>query len=215
MTGLSVPSDSRQVVLVTAPSWASSLGTLRRLERDPSGRLVAAGAPVAINLGRNGLGWGRGVSGGQRGADPVKREGDGRSPAGVFDLGTAFGYDPSAPSGSIWPWRSMGPRDRWVDDPASPLYNTLQVAPDAGAAPWTSAEAMRRSDGQYELGVVVRHNDAPPVPGAGSAIFLHVEAAAGHPTSGCTSMPRPAMVTLIRWLDPAARPVLVQAPGTR
>lgn len=213
MSGLSVPRESRQVILVTAPSWNSSRGELRRFERDMNGRLLQVGQTVAVNLGRNGLGWGRGISGGPRGADPIKKEGDGRSPAGVFELGTAFGYSSAPPERSLWPWRQLGPLDRWVTDPLSALYNTLQKAPETGNPPWNAAEVMRRPDGIYEVGIVIRHNDAPVVSGAGSATFFHVEVAAGHPTEGGVSMPRHALVEIIRWLDPNSHPIVVLVPG--
>ena len=71
---------------------------------------------------------------------------------------------------------------------------------------------MRRDDHVYELGVVVEHNDAC-VPGRGSAIFLHVWREPGAPTAGCTSMARDDLLRLLRWLDPAAEPLLVQLPA--
>ena len=102
----------------------------------------------------------------------------------------------------------------WVDDVEAPLYNMPAVEPDPPATPpWKSAEKMTRDDGQMLWGGRIRHNDAPPVKGAGSAIFLHVQAGPGVPTTGCTSMARPDLDTLVRWLDPARHPVLVQVVG--
>src|SRR4051812_46581665 len=83
---------STQMVLVVTPAWDSTSGTLRRFERDaPRGAWRPVGAPVAIVVGRTGVAWDDRL-GTARAGEPVKREGDGRSPAGVFPLDTAFGF---------------------------------------------------------------------------------------------------------------------------
>ena len=211
--GLTLPKWARQVVLVTAPGWQSDAGTLRRLERTARG-WRQAGEAAPVRLGHAGLGWGRGLHGapvpraGQGG--PTKQEGDGRSPAGVFALGVAFGKERVA--ASRWPLRKAGPRDRWVDDPKAATYNTWQVQPAAQKPPWRSAEVLARPDGQYDLALVVQHNTQPVQPGAGSAIFLHLPGTG--PTVGCTSLARPGLESLLRWLDPDKRVVLVQVPQT-
>ena len=213
-SGVDVPKDTQQVVLVTSERWGATWAEMQRFERTHAGKWQPVGLSSTVNLGQSGLGWGRGLHGGPRAGEPAKAEGDGRSPAGVFDLGTAFGTDAAAPEGTRWPWRQMGARDQVVDDVEAPLYNMPAVEPDPPATPpWKSAEKMTRDDGQYALGGVIRHNDAPPVKGAGSAIFLHVQAGPGVPTTGCTSMARPDLDTLVRWLDPARHPVLVQVVG--
>ncbi len=71
---------------------------------------------------------------------------------------------------------------------------------------------MRRKDDRYRLVVWVGHNDAPVVPGGGSCIFLHLRSGPDATTSGCTAFEPEPMERLLRWLDPAARPVLVQLP---
>jgi L,D-peptidoglycan transpeptidase YkuD (ErfK/YbiS/YcfS/YnhG family) len=98
-----------------------------------------------------------------------------------------------------------------VDDAASSFYNQL-VEEGRVTKDWASAERMRREDDLYQLVVWVGHNDRPARPGEGSCIFLHLRASAGSPTEGCTAMAREAMERLLRWLDPAARPLLVQLP---
>jgi len=70
---------------------------------------------------------------------------------------------------------------------------------------------MLRADNLYKWGVVVAHNSRA-TPGAGSCIFLHIWKDSRSATAGCTAMPEPDLVNLLRWLNPAARPVLVQMP---
>ena len=67
-----------------------------------------------------------------------------------------------------------------------------------------------RGDQRYALGAVLAHNSEPPVPGAGSCIFLHVWESEGAPTAGCTAMALADMSEIATWLDGRASPVLVQ-----
>jgi L,D-peptidoglycan transpeptidase YkuD (ErfK/YbiS/YcfS/YnhG family) len=55
---------------------------------------------------------------------------------------------------------------------------------------------------------VIDYNTHPIVPGRGSGIFLHVTATGG-PTLGCVSLARPQLVTVLRWLRPGAKPLIV------
>jgi D-alanyl-D-alanine dipeptidase len=203
---------ARQLLVVTTPAWDSISGTLRRYERESaSAPWRAVGDPVPIVVGQTGLAWGDDALARRR--DPRKREGDGKAPAGRFPLGTAFGF--AAASELDWmrlPYLPLLDGTECVDDTASVHYNTVI---DRGAVPrvdWASAERMRTID-LYRLGVVVGYNARPVKKGRGSCIFLHIWRAAGSPTSGCTAMPAPDLETIVRWLDPAHHPMLVQLPA--
>jgi L,D-peptidoglycan transpeptidase YkuD (ErfK/YbiS/YcfS/YnhG family) len=211
--GLRIPAAHRQLLLVVVPRWSASSGTLRRLERDSAANpWRTVGDAIAIRIGAAGLGRGRGLPEAMVGAltgGPEKREGDRRSPAGVFALGAAFGTAPPDPA-SRWPRRAVDRRDRLVDDPRSPHYNTWQRLPASGRTAWRSAEDLSR----YRLAIVVQHNVDPIKRGAGSAVFLHSAASLKHPSVGCTAMMESDLVELLRWLRPEARPVLVQLPSS-
>jgi L,D-peptidoglycan transpeptidase YkuD (ErfK/YbiS/YcfS/YnhG family) len=206
------PAPLQAVVSVTA-DWDSTDAVLQRYERvSASAPWRAVGEPIPAAVGRTGLAWGRGLHTYQ-GAGPEKHEGDGKAPAGIFALGPAFGY---APADSVaWirlPYVHSRPSVKCVDDPKSVRYNRL-VDQDTIAQPdWNSHEEMRLASGVYRLGIWVSHNDAPPAPGSGSCIFMHVWQGPGVPTVGCTAMDAADMEALLRWLDPRARPMLVQAP---
>jgi len=206
-----LPAESRQIVLSVSAGWDAARALLQAYERAGAGASwTPVGAPIEASLGRAGLGWGRGLH--PRGLEgPDKREGDGRSPAGVFDLRLVTGYAKTAPPGTRLPYRQATQTLRCVDDPRSRHYNQLA---DEGRAKkdWSSAEDMRRKDDLYRLVVWVGHNDAPVVPGGGSCIFLHLRAGPGSTTSGCTAFDPEPLEGLLRWLDPGARPVLVQLP---
>jgi hypothetical protein len=209
-----MPKQTRQLLVVVSESWAATSAKLQRWERGLQGPWKKVGDPVDVALGRAGLAWGFGLHPDEFSMDrigPLKQEGDGRSPAGVFRLGETTGYAPAAPAGSKLPYRQASPRLRCVDDRRSPSYNQLVEEPVSGPSPWASSEAMKRGDDVYKLTLFVEHNRKPIVPGQGSCIFLHVTS--GGPTVGCTAMPLAELEAVVTWLDPAAQPLLVQLPA--
>ncbi len=203
--------ESRQMVLVITPDWNAVDGTLWRYERTSTKdawQQIASGIPVVV--GKNGLAWGRGLHAPQSGTGPVKREGDGKSPAGIFRLSRAFGYASAAEAGAIrLPYTHLTGTIECVDDVKSAHYNTI-LDRSRVTADWHSAEKMREQKDYYRWGVVVDHNAAPINKGGGSCIFLHIWNRAGSGTAGCTAMEGDRMEALMRWLDPAAKPLLVQ-----
>jgi D-alanyl-D-alanine dipeptidase len=209
--------DATQLVVVTTPGWNSTTGELRRFVRDGfRSRWRRAGGVVPIVVGRTGLAWGVGFDGladpGLPTAGPRKREGDGRSPAGVFPLDRAFGFPPA---GSMrWvrlPYLPLTPSSECVDDTSSVHYNAVVDREAVPRVDWRSAERMRQIEG-YRLGVIVGYNAAPPVRARGSCIFFHVWAGPRSPTTGCTALDEAELRRLVAWLDPRARPVVVQVP---
>jgi D-alanyl-D-alanine dipeptidase len=207
--------DCRQLVLVTADSWDARAGIMRLYERGEKGPWRQNGAPIKVTLGKNGLAWGRGLYGeaGDAPEDgPMKREGDGKAPAGMFRLGPVFGYAPQATRKLRMAYTQMTDAFECVDDPASGRYNQVLDASGVAQRDWNSSERMHRDDHQYELGVIVAHNAAPAVSGGGSCIFLHVWQKPGAYTSGCTAMSLGDMKRLTAWLDQSKKPVLAQLP---
>jgi L,D-peptidoglycan transpeptidase YkuD (ErfK/YbiS/YcfS/YnhG family) len=203
-----------QAVVVLTRNWNSVPATLQRFERARVGTpWKPVGPPLPAVVGRNGLGWGIGLYAGPSPArGPVKKEGDGRAPAGVFRLSSAFGYAPAAANDWIkLPYLHATKTIQCVDDPQSEHYNQL-VDTTRQAATWGSYENMLLQDDQYRLGVVVDHNAAPAQAGAGSCIFVHIWKNAETGTSGCTALAAGDVETLLRWLDPAKHPVLAQFP---
>jgi hypothetical protein len=209
--------SSTEIVVVTTSSWNAVEGTLQRFQRSrPGKKWVAVGTPFAVVVGKNGLGWGSGMvptdgPGIRDAADPIKKEGDGKAPAGVFSLSGSFGYAAEAEPGSKMLYLPLTASVECVDDISSSFYNRLldrrSVEPD-----WSSSEHMRRSDDLYRWGIVVDHNSNPPLAGVGSCIFMHIWRGAGQGTVGCTAMPSEQMESLLVWLDPARKPLLVQMP---
>jgi L,D-peptidoglycan transpeptidase YkuD (ErfK/YbiS/YcfS/YnhG family) len=204
-----------QLIVVVTPGWDAVDGRLQRYQRGSvDGPWKAVGDPVPIVVGKNGMAWGSGVAlvgMTNKGADPVKKEGDGKSPAGIFSLGTAFGYAARKPSDWQLPYLALTPSTECVDDSNSRFYNRVvdrsTVSPD-----WNSSEHMRDVGEAYRWGIVVNHNTDSPRPGGGSCIFMHIWSGPGRGTAGCTAMPEEQIKSILAWLDPAAKPLLVQMP---
>lgn len=209
--------SSTEIVVVTTSDWNSVDGMLQRYQRShPGKKWVAVGGPFAVVVGKNGLGWGSGLvptdaHGIRDSGDPVKKEGDSKAPAGVFLLSESFGYAPEAEAGAKMPYLPLTAAVECVDDITSQFYN--RVLDDRSVKPdWNSSEHMRRPDDLYRWGIVVDHNSDPPLAGAGSCIFLHIWRGPGQGTVGCTAMPQEQMEAMLKWLDPARKPLLVQMP---
>jgi L,D-peptidoglycan transpeptidase YkuD (ErfK/YbiS/YcfS/YnhG family) len=181
--------DAGQVVTVVADSASATTTVLTAWQREGRDWTRAYG-PVPAYVGENGIGR--------------ASESTARTPAGVWPLTEAFGIKPAT---TRLPYRQVTPSDWWVSDVKSPYYNThFSCAP--GTCPFDEAagENLGKAGPVYDQAVVIDYNRAPVVPGAGSAFFLHV--GNGKPTAGCVSVPGPDLDAVLRWLDPARRPVI-------
>ncbi len=127
----------------------------------------------------------------------VKRaEGDGITPVGVFPLRKVlFRADRITLPPTRLPVSALAPDDGWCDAPGDPAYNKPVKLPYRA-----SAEALWRIDSLYNLLVVLGFNDAPVVPGAGSAIFLHIASADYRSTQGCIALARDDLLSVVSLL---------------
>ncbi len=135
------------------------------------GRLQMAGQGLRAALGRGGVRDG-------------KQEGDGATPVGVLPLRRVlYRADRGPRPACAVPVEPLAPDDGWCDDPAHPDYNRMVRRPHPARG-----EALWRDDALYDLIGVLGWNDAPVVPGSGSAIFLHVARPDFAPTEGCVAL---------------------------
>ena len=181
-------------------------------------RIVFCFRTDAGRLGRNGCVWALGDHRNPMGAT-TKKEGDGRSPAGIFSLGglwvnnpTPVQHDPANP------YVQVGPNDLWVSDPRLPhLYNRHLRLDHPATTPWEKHEQMRQSDYPHSIKLLVHHNTpesvGKPIVGAGSSIFFHIWRRDGEaPTAGCTSMDEQTLRQFIARLRADKKPVYILLP---
>jgi len=140
---------------------------------------------------------------GKNGVTDNKKEGDKKTPAGIYPLGFAFGHD-SDPTNN-YTYRTIKSDSYWVDDPDSQYYNQWVDGDDS--KDWDSAEALGRIKTEYALAVLIEYNYGSRVePGKGSAIFLHVDDGT---TAGCVAIPKGDLKTILKWLDKDADPHII------
>jgi L,D-peptidoglycan transpeptidase YkuD (ErfK/YbiS/YcfS/YnhG family) len=175
--------DATQVISVTTAHYGSTHATVRAFSKTAGGWKQIAG-PWSAWIGRDGF------------APPgAKREGDGRAPSGSYHFSYFFGVD--ANPGVRYRWRHAAPADVWDDDVSSPRYN-LWVDSDRHAA-GRDPEPLHVQPSYDDVAVIAYNTERTP--GLGSAIFLHVTHHSA--TSGCIALPRPKLLRLLRWLNPA------------
>lgn len=140
----------------------------------------------------------------------AKREGDGATPLGEWPMRQVF-WRPDRierPVANL-PLVALDPQMGWCDDPAHPAYNCLVRLPFP-----SSHEELWREDHIYDLIVVLGFNDDPPVPGRGSAIFLHVARPDFSPTEGCVACVQDDLSEIVRLAMPGdALAIVREAPS--
>ena len=190
---LATPADaaSRQLISVRAATARSTYATTRTWVRGEDGCWLPSGRPYTARVGKNGV-------------RASRREGDGSTPAGLFPIGrTMYGNSPNP--GVAFRYVRLRCGDWWVEDSKSPAYNTFQRVGCGRRPPFrVTTPDMSTSPRAYAHLAVVEYNMHPVVRGRGSGIFLHVQI--GKATSGCISLRRPALLRVLRWLDPGSRP---------
>ncbi len=150
------------------------------IEVFPEGRVAWPGRSARCALGRGGVAR-------------DKREGDGVTPAGRFPLRRLlYRADRLGRPTTGLPVDRLGPDDGWCDDPLDPRYNRQVRLPYAA-----HCERLWREDHVYDLVLVIGYNDAPAVPGRGSAIFLHLARPDFSPTEGCVALALPDLLALL------------------
>ena len=213
-----VPTDCTQAILGIAEGWNSSHVTVSVVEKNAQGQWVRVLGPYKGRLGKNGLIWGLGLHNNPRKA-ATKKEGDGRSPAGIFTLGGLWvtHKTPVKHHRSI-PYVKVGPNDIWVTNTSDArLYNRHVRLKHAACTKWELKEQMRQTDYPHSIKMLICHNTPERkggvVVGGGAAIFFHIWRNNGNSaTAGCTSMAEENLRAIIARLNPARKPVYILLP---
>ena len=122
---------------------------------------------------------------GKKGFSKYKKEGDNKTPIGIFSLGNIYFREDrikklSSKLKKIKIKRNMG----WCDDPKSKDYNKLiKIKKNLKI----SYEKLFRRDSKYDLFILIKYNYKKAYRNKGSAIFLHLTKNYS-PTQGCIAI---------------------------
>jgi L,D-peptidoglycan transpeptidase YkuD (ErfK/YbiS/YcfS/YnhG family) len=195
-----IPATTRQVIVVSAASWRSTVATLTLYSRAGTGWHRVATWPA--RLGYSGL-----VIGTQRKQDT------GKTPAGSYAITQAFGRQ--ANPGTSVPYTKVTDAHWWVEDRRSAYYNTMRLGSQGGFAlrtsGYNSSEHLARMGSQYDYAAVIDFNRPKPVVGRGAGIFLHAYGTGA--TAGCVAVQYAHMRQALQWLRGSAQPRIII--GTR
>jgi L,D-peptidoglycan transpeptidase YkuD (ErfK/YbiS/YcfS/YnhG family) len=182
--------SATRVITVVGYSHSSTTARLQAWTKAPGGGWFRHGSAVTAHVGSDGL-------------STAASEYRSATPIGSFSLTQAFGAysDP----GTALPYTHTNSHHWWISDVHSSLYNTLQYCHPGCSFAHSPNEHLYYETPYYNYAVAINYNTYPkPVPGRGSAIFLHVTD--GHATAGCVAISQSKLVSLMRWLTPSAHP---------
>ena len=201
--------DAKQLVVVDAPSMDGPKATIRTYQRpDVSSPWMPTGKARPAVVGAKGVAWGWGFHDAAKHGEPLKVEGDKRTPAGIFPLGATFGFEPrpAARHMTLAPGKHL-----CVDDVKSPHYSRIVTAEIAGGG--TSGEKMWEIE-VYKRGIVVDYK-TDRVARAGSCIFVHIWAGPDQGTSGCVAAHERDVVALQAIAEGGEAMIAVLPDGAR
>jgi L,D-peptidoglycan transpeptidase YkuD (ErfK/YbiS/YcfS/YnhG family) len=211
--GLLITATALPLLSVTAPAHAASsvcgtiaIGRVHGLVSRPAHVMLTLASSygstnVSItecsktSIGTYSQSWQSSGRTGYRGFAPAgaKREGDGKTPTGVFTLGTAFGKgNPGSSNGYI----TLRPSSCWGSTVGAASYNRYFT----GACGPADESMYKYINTAYQQGLLINYNTQPIRQGYGSAIFFHVST--GGTTAGCISTDYNAVVKTIRATRP-------------
>lgn len=196
-----VPATVRQVIVVSAPTWRSTYGTVTLWSRWGFGWKKLAVWSARLGYGGMVLGYRR-------------VQGTGTTPAGAYAITQAFGRQ--ADPGTTLPYTKVTTDHWWVEDRRSAYYNQMRLGRQGGFAlrtsGYNSSERLAYMGAQYDYAAVIDFNRPNPVIGRGAGIFLHTFGKGA--TAGCVSIRVDRMRATLRWLSPAQRPWILMGQST-
>lgn len=126
-----------------------------------------------------------------------RKEGSGTTPTGRFALRECwYRLDRIAAPAIPLTLRHITPADGWCDAADHEQYNRPVKLPFAA-----SHEQLFRQDHAYDIVIPLGYNDAPVIPGLGSAIFFHLAQPDYRPTEGCVAVAMDDMLEILSRLN--------------
>jgi L,D-peptidoglycan transpeptidase YkuD (ErfK/YbiS/YcfS/YnhG family) len=159
--------------------------------KSPSAAWTPQSSAETAVVGAQGIAWGHRYASYSKPGEPIKTEGDQRSPAGLYRLGATFGFAKDERKGHL---RLKPGAHLCVHDPKSKLYGRIVSKDKAGEA---DGEDMGTFP-LYKRGILVDYAPRRSAK-AGSCIFVHIWGGEGVGTAGCVAMPEERVAHLQEW----------------
>ena len=177
---INIPADS-QVLITLAGSSTLDTGELNVYTKGDDGAWKTVYAGIRAKYGMNGL--------------YKEKEGDSKTPVGVFKMNTPFGIADSV-EGFPDNYIKVDSDMYWNGDSASDRYNKLVNAKEYTAFDRSASEHLINYSGYYDYCIDTGYN-YEGTPYRGSAIFLHCVVNDEH-THGCIAIPKEYMTEIMK-----------------
>jgi len=202
--------NTQQLIVVTSRTWNEPSAKMSWWQRSSHSQWQPVAREVPAVIGRSGLAWGHDFAKlpqpWRKTSDPIKKEGDGRPPAGIHRVGMSFGFE--APRG-LRDFLVLTRQTVCVDDPQSSFYN-LVINANEVRRDWRSAEIMREIDA-YKLGLIIDYRSSA-ADRAGSCIFAHIWNGPTGGTAGCLASTEDVVSRLQGWVKDRTKAAIVFLP---
>jgi L,D-peptidoglycan transpeptidase YkuD (ErfK/YbiS/YcfS/YnhG family) len=132
---------------------------------------------------------------GKNGITKNKREGDKKTPAGIFSIGKIFYRKDKIENLKTKRKKVIIKKNMaWCDDPENKSYNKLIFTNDK------SKEKLFRKDNLYDIIIVINYNIRPVKKNKGSAIFIHLARKNYSGTMGCIALNKKDLIEILKSL---------------
>lgn len=180
-----------KIIFALAPTWSSNRANLQLWVKNVDGEWVHQGRSIDAMIGRSGLGLGLDWYHLEKSFRKValKKEGDGKTPFGMYLLGQKFGKLPAHEFKQNENYLELNEGTQCVDDPSSPYYSRIVETTKGNSIVepnWKSFESMYKEP-LYQQGIVIDYKTRAS-DRSGSCIFMHLENPASKGTAGCIAL---------------------------
>lgn len=219
--------NSKQLILVKSENWESYKSEIELYEKE-NNQWVKVKDKIKAVIGKNGMGWGKGIHSKEDAINNTfRKEGDKRSPAGIFRMSYIFGLENinvvKKEINLKYPYIELTENTRCIGESKSKFYNEI-IENNNVEKDWDNDknnELMRyeaiRDEQAYKWGIFIDHNTSNGLYKkdnySGSCIFIHLWKNENTPTSGCTAIDEKDIKYIISWLDFSKKPIIVQLPN--
>ena len=134
---------------------------------------------------------------GKKGSTIKKKEGDLKTPKGIFEIGNLYYREDrlKKPSTSL-KTNVIGKKMGWCNDVSYPKKYNKQIKVNKKI----THEKLNRKDSKYDLLIPVKYNFKKPKIGKGSAIFIHLTNNY-RPTAGCIALKKNDLLILLKLIN--------------